>query len=221
MLRERLLHIRRRVPPPALEQLGSLDAILISHAHHDHLDPASLRMLPGRCPVIAPRGCRLALWRGGFRQVIEVESGERVEVDGNRIEAIEARHEGRRYPFGRRRPAFGYLLDGPPSIYFAGDTDLFEGMNDLAGRVEVAALPIGGWGPRIPEGHLDPERAARALAAIQPRIAIPIHWGTLASRGARGRGDLLATAREFTRIASRIAPDVEVRVLAPGECLEL
>ena len=221
MLRQRLLHIRRRVPPPELEHLGSLDALLISHAHHDHLDPASLRMLPGRCPVVAPKGSRWTVWRGGFRQVFEVEAGERVEVDGIGIEAVPARHDGRRYPFGRRRPALGYLLEGPPSVYFAGDTDLFEEMKDLAGRVEIAAVPIGGWGPTIPEGHLDPERAARAVATIRPRIAIPIHWGTLVSGGAYRGADLGAPAREFKRLAGLAAPEVEVKVLAPGERLDL
>jgi L-ascorbate metabolism protein UlaG (beta-lactamase superfamily) len=221
MLRERLLHIRRRVPPPDLQLLGSLDAILISHAHHDHLDPASLRMLSGNCPVIAPERCRWTVRRGGFRKVIEVDAGDHVEVNGLAIEALPARHDGRRYPFGRRRLALGYLLEGPPSVYFAGDTDLFEGMTELAGRVEIAAVPIGGWGPSIPEGHLDPERAARAVARIRPRIAIPIHWGTLVSGGAYSGADLGAPAREFTRLTGQIAPDVAVRVLAPGERLEL
>ena len=178
-------------------------------------------MLPGRCPVVAPKRCRWTVWRGGFRQVIEVGAGERIEVSGIGIEAVFARHDGRRYPFGRQRPALGYLLEGPPSVYFAGDTDLFEGMHELAGRVEIAAVPIGGWGPSIPEGHLDPERAARAVATIRPRIAIPIHWGTLVSGGAYGGGDLGAPAREFTRLAGEVAPDVDVRVLGPGETLEL
>jgi L-ascorbate metabolism protein UlaG (beta-lactamase superfamily) len=218
-LRDRILHIRRHVPPPRLDDLRGLDAILISHAHHDHLDVGSLRRLKGDCPVIAPRGCRWTLWRAGFRHVISVDPGDQVATEKLALEVLPAAHDGRRYPFGRRLPALGYLIAGPPSIYFAGDTDLFEAMGELVGRVDVAALPVSGWGSRVPAGHLDPERAARAVAMIRPRIAIPIHWGTL------GTGPRLASGatepRAFERAVSRIASDVDVRVLAPGESIEL
>jgi L-ascorbate metabolism protein UlaG (beta-lactamase superfamily) len=203
-----------------LDRLRDLDAVLISHPHHDHLDVGSLRRIESACPVVAPRGCRWTLRRAGFADLKEVDVGDRVSIAGLEIEAVRAVHDGRRYPLGRRRPALGYLLDGPPSIYFAGDTDLFPEMRDLAGRVEVAALPVTGWGPRVPEGHLDSERAASAVAMIRPRVAIPIHWGTLAA----GR-KLAAVGRsaplEFARAVERDTPDVEVRILAPGERLEL
>ncbi len=153
--------------------------------------------------------------------MVEVEAGDRIEVGGVGIETISAHHDGRRYPMGRRRPALSYLLAGPPSVYFAGDTDLFPEMAELAGRVDVAALPVGGWGPDVPAGHLDPERAARAAAMIQPRIAIPIHWGTLVALGAQRDADPFAPADEFARAAERHAPEVEVRILAPGERLAL
>jgi L-ascorbate metabolism protein UlaG (beta-lactamase superfamily) len=218
VLRQRVLHIRRRVPPPAVEELHSLDGIVISHPHHDHLDPPSLRMVTGDCPVIAPRGCRWTVRRGGAKKVIEVEVGDRVEVGGTCVEAVPARHDGRRFPVGRQRPALGYLLEGPPGFYFAGDTDLFPEMGELAGRVDVAALPIGGWGPKVPAGHLDPERAARAAALIQPQIVIPIHWGTL-STGPGGSTERSRAPEELVDAVARAAPRVDVRVLAPGQRL--
>ncbi len=221
LLRRRIIHLRRRVPLPESRELGSLNAILISHPHADHLDPPSLRALDAACPVVAPRGCARILRRAGVREAIEVEPGDRFEVGGAFVEAIEARHDGRRYPFGRRRPALGYLLEGPPSLFFAGDTDLFPEMAALSGRVDIAALPISGWGPDRPAGHLDPERAARAVALIQPRVAIPIHWGTMVAVGAQRGADPHAPPREFARAVAGVAPDVEVSVLAPGERLEL
>ena len=111
------------------------------------------------------------------------------------------------------------MLSGSSRAYFAGDTDLFEGMAELAGGLDLALLPVWGWGPTLGPGHLDPERAARAAAILKPRIAIPIHWGTLFPIGLSrlGRRHLIAPPREFERRCAELAPQVEVRVLSPGE----
>ena len=113
------------------------------------------------------------------------------------------------------------MLEGSVSVYFAGDTDLFDGMSELAGRVDVALLPVAGWGPRVPAGHLDPERAAEAVARIRPRIAVPIHWGTLRAWGAQRGLDPVAPARSFAEAVGRLAPATEVHVLMPGKRLAL
>ena len=102
-------------------------------------------------------------------------------------------------------------------MYFAGDTDLFDGMADL-GPVDVALLPVAGWGPRLPPGHLDPpgRGGARPRAAA---VAVPIHLVTYrAARAARADD---GPARAFEREAAEVAPDVEVRVLRLGESLGL
>jgi L-ascorbate metabolism protein UlaG (beta-lactamase superfamily) len=212
-----ILHVRRRVPGPVIEDLRGLDAILISHAHRDHLDLASLRRLGGECPAIVPRGCAGTVRRGGVVKVIELEAGDRLAVGDIVVEAVPAAHDGRRLGFGRPVAALGYLLEGARGIYFAGDTDLFPGMSALSGRVDVALLPIWGWGPRVPPGHLDPERAAEAVARIRPRIAVPIHWGTLRAMGAQRGLDPVAPARAFAQAVGRLAPDTEVRILMPGQ----
>jgi L-ascorbate metabolism protein UlaG (beta-lactamase superfamily) len=212
-----ILHVRRRIPAPSLEQLRSLDAILISHAHADHLDQRSLRRLAPECPVIAPRGCAAQLRRGGARVVIEVGEGDHVKIGGVVVRAVHAAHDGRRHPFARATPALGYVLEGPRNVYFAGDTDLFSEMSALAGRVDAALLPIWGWGSRIPAGHLDPTRAAEAVARIRPQLAVPIHWGTLRAVGAQRGLDPAAPARAFADAVARTAPGTVVRVLVPGE----
>ena len=67
---------------------------------------------------------------------------------------------------------------GPASrLYFAGDTDLFDAMADLD-RIDLAAIPISGWWRRLGPGHLDEARAAEAVARVDPRLVLPIHWGT-------------------------------------------
>ena len=92
-------------------------------------------------------------------------------------------------------------------------------MRDLAGPLDVAMLPVGGWGPRIGSGHLDPARAAIALTLLEPRVAVPIHWGTLRRIALRrfGPEGMSMPAVEFAREAATRAPRVDVRVLAPGE----
>jgi len=142
-----------------------------------------------------------------------------IDVKGVSVRATHAEHSAARGPFGVRAPSLGYLVEHPRRIYFAGDTDLFEGMSELSGRLEVALLPIAGWGPRVPEGHMNPERAARSLQLLRPGLAIPIHWGTywpMYRRSAPTR-----PADEFVRQAALLAPDVELRVLAVGESCEI
>jgi L-ascorbate metabolism protein UlaG (beta-lactamase superfamily) len=91
-------------------------------------------------------------------------------------------------------------------------------MRDL-GPIDVALLPVAGWGPRLPPGHLDPLRAAEALDLIKPRVAIPIHWGTYSPWRAPSHSN--EPAMKFAEIAATVAPAVEVRVLSPGQSYEL
>jgi L-ascorbate metabolism protein UlaG (beta-lactamase superfamily) len=216
-----ILHVRRRVPAPAIQDLRPLDAILISHAHRDHLDHASLRLLAGECPAIVPRGCSRAARRGGALEVIELNEGDRLTLGDIVVEAVPAAHDGRRQPFGHPVAALGYLLEGPCRLYFAGDTDLFPGMSSLTGRVDLAMLPIWGWGPRVRTGHLDPMRADEAVATIRPQIAVPIHWGTLRAVGSQRGRDPVAPAKAFADAVSRVAPGTEVRILMPGQRMPL
>ena len=147
------------------------------------------------------------LERAGFRNVVELPRGKSIVVDGVNVTATHAVHSGFRPPFGPNAEALGFVFEeGGESVYFAGDTDLFDEMAALAGRVDLALLPIWGWGPRLPAGHLNPESAARAVALIEPAVAVPIHWGTMRSVGAKGAGDPHAPARAFKEAVRRPAP---------------
>jgi L-ascorbate metabolism protein UlaG (beta-lactamase superfamily) len=221
VVRRRIGHIRRIVPRPDPALLRSLSGVLISHAHHDHLDVPSLRALELDGPVVAPRGCARTLRRAGLRHIVELAAGERAEVGEIVVEAVEATHDPRRYPGGRHYPPLGFLLRGATSVYFAGDTDLFAGMRELEGEVDVALLPVAGWGNRLPPGHLGPESAARAAAMIRPQTVVPIHWGTLRTMVGRAAGDRHAPVRAFDAAVRSMAPGIDVRVLEPGESMAL
>ncbi|MEA2387125.1 MAG: hypothetical protein QOJ22_1299 [Thermoleophilaceae bacterium] len=214
VLRDRVGHVRR-IAPSFTGRLHP-DAILVSHAHRDHLDLESLRRLAPAIPAFAPPAAADLLRREG-RPVTEMAPGQRVRVGPLAITAVEAAHDGRRIPVGPARGSIGYVVEGTVRVYFAGDTDLFEGMRDLATGIDVALLPVWGWGARLPPGHLDPERAAIAAGRLKPRVAIPIHWGTFASPRAWWRSDPSMPAREFERFAALHAPGVAVSILLPGQ----
>ena len=216
--------IRRQVPEPDPDIARRIDAVLISHLHHDHLDIASLRRVAPNPRVFVPAGAARTLKRRGFRDVVELRPAETARLDGLEITATPAVHNGRRFKFGPRVEAAGYLIAGRRSrIYFAGDTDLFAGMTSLRGDLDAALLPIGGWGGRVGRGHLDPRRAAEAAAMLRPRLAIPIHWATLlrADLQRRAADVLERPGPEFVAQLARRAPGVKACVLSPGESVEL
>jgi L-ascorbate metabolism protein UlaG (beta-lactamase superfamily) len=221
LLRRRVGHLRRAVPLDTRVTEG-LAAILVSHGHHDHLDVPSLERLDRSVPVVVPRGLSRLLAKH-FESVVEVEEGDELTFGPVLLRVTPAEHDNRRRPGRLRASAVGYALLGSRNVYFAGDTGPFDAMAGLVPDLDVALLPIWGWGAKLGRGiHLDPVSAADALRLLQPRIAVPIHWGTYLPlhRGLRRAPDFLsAPAQAFVREAAAVAPEVDVRVLEPGERL--
>jgi L-ascorbate metabolism protein UlaG (beta-lactamase superfamily) len=219
VLRRRVAHLRRHGPAPA--DPGALDAVLVSHAHRDHLDLPSLRRLAPGAVLVVPQGGQRAVRRLG-RETVELGVGDELRVGGAVVRAVPAVHSARRTPLGSGVASLGYVVEGTARVYFAGDTDLFPAMSDLA-PIDCALLPVWGWGFSLGPGHMDPVQAARAAALIRPRVAVPIHWGTFLPYGARRRHHTLLRdpPRRFAEQAAVLAPDTHVAVLAPGSALEL
>jgi L-ascorbate metabolism protein UlaG (beta-lactamase superfamily) len=214
--------VRRQVDPIPADLFADLDAVFVSHAHHDHLDLGSLHRIPGRPTVLVPRGLGRLVGRHVPGPVEEVAAGEHLVIDRVRFEVVHAEHDGWRAPFGPRAPALGCVLRGSRTVYFPGDTDLFPAMAELAGS-DVALLPVWGWGPNLGRGHLDPERAAEAAILLRPRLAVPIHWGTLYPLGLRRvlPRPFRDPGGAFADAVARRAPDLPVTVLKPGQSLRL
>jgi L-ascorbate metabolism protein UlaG (beta-lactamase superfamily) len=214
--------LRRTAAATDVASLQGVDAVLVSHAHYDHLDFPSLRLLGNAVPVVAPAGVGRLLRSRGYDRVTELDRGEELQLGALTVRATHAEHKGRRSLFGGDTASIGYLLRGSRRIYFAGDTDLFDGMESLEANLDLALLPVAGWGPRTPRGHLDPRRAAEAARRLAPRIAVPIHWGTYRRLGmSRGDAVLRAPADAFVKSVAELAPGVEIRVLPVGGSLEL
>ena len=217
------LAIRRQVPVVPRETLTGISAVFISHGHLDHLDLESLRAIPGDPAYIVPVGLGRIVEPAVRGTIHEMRAGDRLQIGHLTLEAIHAEHNRRRSLFTASDGPLGVLISGSTSIYFAGDTALFPGMTELAGRVDVALLPVGGWGLRLGRGHMDPERAAEAAVRVRPTVAVPIHWGTLYPIGLRrlaghrfeGPGEAFRAA-----VAARGA-GIDVRVLQPGQSMAL
>ena len=225
----------RRVPPlPGPAAWADVDLVLISHLHGDHLHLASLRLL-GDVRIVVPRGAGRWLRRKGFAHVEELAPGE-VLTDGElTVTGVHAQHSGHRWgPRSTHGPdarAMGHLVEGGGrTVYASGDTDLFDSMGFLGDRgIDVALLPVWGWGPNLAHGHLDPERAAEAVARLRPQVAVPVHWGTFAIGGSalvprlrgRMRRLLVEPPRSFAAHVTARGLPTTVLVTQPGARVEL
>lgn len=174
----------KRVTPATVrpEQLQGIVGILISHAHHDHLDYPSLRRLGRGHPVVVPWGVAGPMrWRG-FTDVRTLRPGEELSIGNWRIVAVPSRHFGGRLPFVYTSGHQGYVLSGPSTIYFAGDTGLDEAMfREIRRRfrLDLAILPIAGAVfPWFRRNHMNAEDALRAFQILGARRMLPMHFET-------------------------------------------
>jgi L-ascorbate metabolism protein UlaG (beta-lactamase superfamily) len=176
--------LRRRGRTPAHAAWSDADAVLLSHLHHDHAEVASLRMLETAPVLTAPENAAWALGKG--LRARGLADGERflLGADGQvTVQLVPALHRSRPMPH-RPNAANGHLVRGPSGVaWLAGDTALYpemEGLATVAGApIDVVAVPIGGWGPRLSPGHMGPDEAAVACRLSGARFAVPVHWKTL------------------------------------------
>jgi L-ascorbate metabolism protein UlaG (beta-lactamase superfamily) len=227
VVRWRIAHLRRR-SLVARASYAQASAVFVSHAHHDHLDLASLRRVRDAARAdaswYAPRGAARVLERAGFAPVVRMTVDDEVAVGALRVRSVPAAHGGDRG--GPRRDeagaeAIGFVVERSDGlrVWFAGDTDLDSSLARI-GQVDVALVPVGGWWRTLGPGHMDAERAARALELVGARVAIPIHWGTYHPIGLWRA--MRQVWHEPARALERLAPlGVDVRVLDPGEAITI
>ena len=217
---------RRGGQAPRPSDWRGADAALVSHLHHDHAELGSLRML-GPVPVLAAPSSAHWLTAHGLDGVA-LAAGDWCDVGREvRVRTVPAVHGHRPMPH-RPNAATGFVVRGGGlTVWFAGDTGPFPGLArvpELAGApVDLALVPVGGWGPRLSGGHLDPVEAARVCALVGARVAVPVHWGTLHAPASRRLppGWMDRAGRAFAAAVHRLAPGLEARVLAPGEATEV
>lgn len=219
--------LRRRPGTPRRADWADPDAVLVSHLHHDHAELGSLRLL-GDAPVLSAPTNAHWLDRHGVPGATGLPEGEWWTVPGTavRVRAVPAEHGHRPMPH-RPNAAHGFLVAAPGlRVWFAGDTAPYPAMRQLpeiaGGRVDLALVPVGGWGPRLSGGHMDPVQAAGVCEVVGARWAVPVHWGTLHAPAARRLppGWMDRAGPAFARALERRGV-VEPVVLAPGQQVRL
>lgn len=180
--------LRRRGPVPRLEQWEGAAATLVSHLHHDHAELRSLRQA-GAPVLTAPANARFL-----HRRTVPaagLSDADWHTVPGTAIEVRLTRADHGRRPMPHRpNAAHGHLVRAPGiTLWIAGDTALYDELEELpavAGGIDVAVVPVGGWGPRLSGGHMGPVDAARAARLVGAAVAVPYHFGTLHLPGTAG-----------------------------------
>lgn len=225
LLGDHLLHLRRYTASPDRSAYDA-DVVVISHLHHDHLHLPSLRHFHPDVPILVPRGGEPLLRGLGTSRVHGVEPGDVVDVGGVRVTVLPATHDGGRGPHTKiTGPALGFRVDAAErSFWFPGDTELRADMREV-GPVDLALVPIGGWGPTLEDGHMNPVDGAAAVLTVGATTAVPVHWGTFWPLGLRRlmRANherlFITPGRRF--VDALAGQDVTALLLEPGQRREL
>jgi L-ascorbate metabolism protein UlaG (beta-lactamase superfamily) len=178
----------KRLVAPALKpaQLPPIDVVLLSHAHMDHLDPATLRELPGTPAVVTARETEDLLRATPLRAPQALAWGDSARITSDRgvveIEAFEVKHWGARWRFDKYRGYNGYVISREGKrIIFGGDTALSSSFRRLRSRgsFEWTIMPIGAYNPWV-VAHCTPEQAVRMANDVGASRLLPIHFKTFA-----------------------------------------
>jgi N-acyl-phosphatidylethanolamine-hydrolysing phospholipase D len=181
----------RFVPPGvALEDLPTIDIVVISHDHYDSLDRDSILRLhsrPGgaRTAFFAPLGLKKWFQDLGIANVYEMDWWDRRQEGALEIIAVPVKHWSKRSLFGRNRTLWtGWIIRSPGfRFFFTGDsgyTGVFQEIGRRFGPFDLAAIPIGAYEPRwfMRHHHISPEEAVRVHQDVRAKRSVAIHWGT-------------------------------------------
>ena len=178
------LKVIKRVRHPGMQihDLPSIDLVLVTHAHFDHLDRKTLRSVAEDQPIVVPFEVGNLVHDLGFRSVHELHYWEQYENGPVKITLTPCHHWGARVLHDSHRGFGGYIIEAAGrTIYHCGDTAYFDGFKEIGERfkIDVALLPIGAYDP--PSGrevHMNPEDALRAFLELGAERMVPMHYGT-------------------------------------------
>ena len=209
---------------------GKVDAILITHAHVDHLNRWTLDSLDRDTHLVVPRGAGAVVADLGFARTTEIEPGHHLDIAGLDVVAVPTCHDPGRWKKGDTTTCAGYVVSrGGAAIHHAGDVDFSDhGVFDELGkqfRLDATLLPIGGMLPvwyyrwrrsSLDRGvHIDPDAALAIAERLGAGAMVPVHWGTVNLR----LGLPSMPRRRLVKVAAERGLDQLVRVLGHGDTL--
>jgi L-ascorbate metabolism protein UlaG (beta-lactamase superfamily) len=207
---------RKSALPMRIKNLPPLDLLLISHGHYDHLDLPTLRKLSREIPTVAAPGLETILRMAGRRRVVTLREWESHEFREIKVTAVPAEHFLGRPPFFPASKYQGYIIDGDATVYFAGDSAIFDGMSEVGWTwdIDIALLPIGAYNPpSFRRHHMSPEDAVEAGRMLRAKAVVPIHWGAF-KLSLEPMGEPVPRLR---RAAKKAGCADQVKILSPGE----
>jgi L-ascorbate metabolism protein UlaG (beta-lactamase superfamily) len=172
--------------PLPLAELPSVDAVLLSHDHFDHLDESLVRTLaPRGLRWLAPLGVGdwLRKWGVPPGDVTELDWWDSARVGDLTLTATPARHfSGRGIGSADRTLWCGWVVESREHrVYYAGDTAMqneFAEIGQRLGPFDLTMIEIGAYDRLWPDVHLGPEQAVMAHRLVRGGVMLPVHWGT-------------------------------------------
>ena len=174
--------------PLIIDELPTIDAVVISHDHYDHLDHHTVQKLGKRAPLyIAPLGvgAHLEYWGVPPERIIERDWWEEVTLGDLTLTATPARHfSGRSLVMADKNETLwcGWVIAGHKHrIYYSGDTGMFPDFVDIGERLgpfDAVLIETGAYDQLWADLHIGPEQAIQARLALGSGLLIPVHWGT-------------------------------------------
>lgn len=209
-------------PPIPLHEMPTVDAVLISHDHYDHLDFSTITAMKSwKTVFIVPLGVGEILLKWGIppNRIIELDWWQSTQFGRIRLTATPARHySGRSLIKGNRTLWAGWAMTGSEHrVWYSGDTGYqvdFAKIGERLGPFDVTLIEVGEYGNLWPDYHLGPEQAAEVDREVRGKVIIPVHWGLLqlAYHG-------WTEPAERVLVAARCY-GVEVLIPHPGESVE-
>ncbi len=218
---------RLSAPGLSIEDLPSIDAVLISHAHYDHLNFRSIRALPGQPKLLVPEGLAVMMKRKGFKDVAELSWWQTHEIGNATFIFVPAQHWTRRTLWDTNTSHWGGWIirdrELGSTIYFAGDSGYFRGfkaIQEACSPIDAALLPIGAYDPEwfMKEAHMTPEEAVQAYLDLEAGHFIPMHYGTFRLADDTAEEAVSRLSREWTRLN---LPMNRLHVLKLGETFRI
>lgn len=219
----RILWFSKRYVEPGIpfEKLPKIDAIVISHEHYDHFDKATLKKFDKNIPIVVSMGLKNKVAGLGFQNIREIGWWESTKVNAAKITAVPVKHF--------LSHASSYVIEGSKTVYFAGDTGLNDGFEEIGRKfnIDAALLPMGAYRPHLAfipglassmqRIHMSPEDVPVAQDQLKAKVVVPIHWGVFKITAE----PIEEPRQKMEEIIKQQNLESKIKILEPGEVFNL